>query len=119
MAKKVEVKTTEVEVVEPDTTQNDKVEEKTVVKEKKAKQEKVKADKNNKNQKKGKNVKEKRGLGKRLKESMSELKKVSWPTFGHTVKQTGVVITDIITNARPIPKPHKPKNPVHSTRKIR
>ncbi len=93
MAKKVEVKTTEVEVVEPDTTQNDKVEEKTVVKEKKAKQEKVKADKNSKNQKKGKNVKEKRGLGKRLKESMSELKKVSWPTFGHTVKQTGVVIT--------------------------
>lgn len=89
MAKKVEVKTTEVEVVEPDTTQNDK---KVVAKEK-TKTEKVKADKNNKNQKKGKNVKEKRGLGKRLKESMSELKKVSWPTFGHTLKQTGVVIT--------------------------
>ena len=24
---------------------------------------------------------------------MSELKKVSWPTFGYTLKQTGVVIT--------------------------
>lgn len=32
----------------------------------------------------------------RLKETMSELKKVSWPSFGKTMKQTGMVITVVI-----------------------
>ena len=36
------------------------------------------------------------GLGKKLKESASELKKVSWPSFGKTVKQTGVVIAVVV-----------------------
>lgn len=36
--------------------------------------------------------KEKRGLGKRLKEVFSELKKVTWPSFSKTMKQTGVVV---------------------------
>ena len=29
----------------------------------------------------------------RTKETLSELKKVSWPTFGKTMKQTGMVIS--------------------------
>lgn len=31
-------------------------------------------------------------IGIRIKESFSELKKVSWPTFAKVVKQTGVVL---------------------------
>ncbi len=58
---------------------------------KKAKSKEDKSAKNSKSAKKSAK-KEKKGLGKKLKESMSELKKVSWPTFGKTVKQTGMVI---------------------------
>lgn len=36
--------------------------------------------------------KEKRSLAKKVKETTSELKKVSWPSFGKVLKQTGVVI---------------------------
>lgn len=35
-------------------------------------------------------------LGKRFKETNSELKKVSWPTFGKVVKQTGIVIAIVL-----------------------
>ena len=31
-------------------------------------------------------------IGKKFKEVFSEIKKVSWPTFGKVVKQTGVVV---------------------------
>lgn len=31
-------------------------------------------------------------IGKKFKEVFSEIKKVSWPTFGKVVKQTGVVL---------------------------
>ncbi len=31
-------------------------------------------------------------MGKKIKEVFSEIKKVSWPSFGKVVKQTGVVI---------------------------
>ncbi len=31
-------------------------------------------------------------MGKKLKEVFSEIKKVSWPSFGKVVKQTGIVI---------------------------
>ncbi len=31
-------------------------------------------------------------IGRKLKEVFSEIKKVSWPSFGKVVKQTGVVI---------------------------
>ena len=34
--------------------------------------------------------------GKRLKETNSELKKVTWPKFGKVVKQTGVVISIVL-----------------------
>lgn len=53
-----------------------------------------KANKKDKKQDKKKAKKEARqgGLGKKLKETGSELKKVSWPTFGKVMKQTGVVL---------------------------
>ncbi len=35
-------------------------------------------------------------LGAKIKDIFSELKKVSWPTFGKVVKQTGVVIVVVL-----------------------
>lgn len=49
-----------------------------------------KQDKNNKKQKKAKKSREVKVS--KAKETVSELKKVSWPTFGKVVKQTLVVI---------------------------
>lgn len=50
-----------------------------------------------KNKKKKNNKKEKKpGLGKRLKETVSELKKVSWPSFGTVVKKTGIVLAVVL-----------------------
>lgn len=53
-----------------------------------------KSNKKDKKQDKKKAKKEARqgGFGKKLKETGSELKKVSWPTFGKVMKQTGVVL---------------------------
>ena len=31
-------------------------------------------------------------MGRRIKETFSELKRVSWPTFGKTLKATGIVL---------------------------
>ena len=46
-----------------------------------------------KNGKKKKAKKEKKGgVGKKLKETVSELKKVNWPSFKKTCKQTGTVL---------------------------
>ncbi len=50
---------------------------------------KDKKDKKNKKENKG-------GLVKKTKETMSELKKVTWPTFGEVVKKTGIVIAFVI-----------------------
>lgn len=56
---------------------------------------KNKADKKNKkNDKKAK--KENGGLVKKTKETVSELKKVTWPTFGEVVKKTGIVIAFVL-----------------------
>lgn len=54
----------------------------------------VKKDKKNAKGKKKANANnpEKRTLAQKTKATVSELKKVTWPTFGQTVKQTGVVI---------------------------
>ena len=38
-------------------------------------------------------------MGRKLKEVFSELKKVTWPTFGKVVKATGVVIFLVIFGA--------------------
>ena len=50
-----------------------------------------------KNKKAKKEKKEKKpGLFRKLKEAWSELKKVTWPTFGNVVKKTGVVILVVL-----------------------
>ena len=46
--------------------------------------------------KKAKKEKKERKVKKRIKETVSELKKVSWPTFKETVKKTGVVLGVVI-----------------------
>ena len=68
-------------------------EEKTKVKEKDKSKDK---DKKDKNKKKKKEKKEKRGFGRRVKETASELKKVTWPTFGEVCKKTGIVIAFVV-----------------------
>ena len=90
MAKKEKetVETKDVEIVEPDTT-TEKVEstEKT---DKKVKNKEVKPEKKSNK----KSNKEKKGtFTKKIKESISEVKKVNWPTFGKVCKQTGMVIS--------------------------
>ena len=49
-----------------------------------------------KKQKKSKPVKNKEPKKSRTKATISELKKVSWPTFGKTMKQTGMVISVVV-----------------------
>jgi len=92
MAKKEnkEVETKEVEIVEPDTT-TEKVES-TEKSDKKSKNKENKTDKKSKKPSKDK----KGGIGKKIKESISEVKKVNWPTFGKVCKQTGMVITVVV-----------------------
>jgi len=53
----------------------------------------VKVEKTKKKAKKDKNPSK---VGKMLKETGSELKKVTWPTFKETVKRTGVVLAVVI-----------------------
>lgn len=43
-----------------------------------------------------KEVKKKRGFGSKIKEIFSELKKVTWPSFHKTMRQTGVVILVVL-----------------------
>ena len=88
MAKKVKesLEKQDVEIVQPDT-------EKTSKKEKTDKNVKT-VDKKNTNKKKAEP--KKGGLGKKIKESVSEIKKVNWPTFGKVCKQTGMVITVVL-----------------------
>ena len=54
---------------------------------------KQKQKKESKNVKANKNAQPKRS---RVKETMSELKKVSWPSFGKTLKQTGMVLSVVL-----------------------
>ncbi|MBQ7579153.1 MAG: preprotein translocase subunit SecE [Clostridia bacterium] len=53
---------------------------------------KVKETKEDKKEKKAKAKKEKAPKRSRIKETFGELKKVTWPTFGKTMAQTGMVI---------------------------
>lgn len=62
----------------------------------KATKSEVKNKENKKVNKSKKSKADKRGLGKRIKETTSELKKVSWPTFGKVVKSTLVVLVVVI-----------------------
>ena len=81
----------EVKVEETQTTSNENakvVETKKEEKVSKAKEDK-KADKSKKKKSKDKKPSK---MAKRLKETSSELKKVTWPKFGTVVKQTSVVL---------------------------
>ena len=57
---------------------------------------KQKEDKKQKNTKKSVKAKDQKQKRSRVKETMSELKKVSWPSFGKTMKQTGRVISVVV-----------------------
>lgn len=53
--------------------------------------------KDDKDKKKGKKSKKQReGLGKKVKDTASELKKVTWPSFKEVVKKTGIVFAVVI-----------------------
>ena len=82
MAKKNEnIENTDVEIIEPD----------------KVKQSKNSEKKDFKNSKKHKNKNsDKKSFKKRCSEIVSELKKVSWPSFKTVVKSTGVVIVVVV-----------------------
>lgn len=90
MAKKekIAVETQEVEIVEPDTNKTESI-EKTDKKANKDNKADKKTAKKPKKEKKG-------GIGKKIKESVSEIKKVNWPTFGKVCKQTGMVISVVV-----------------------
>ena len=81
--------------VDQPATEEVKVTEK--VENKKAKD--AKNDKKKDNKKSQKNVKEKGSLKRKAKETMSELKKVVWPSFGEVVKKTGVVLVVVLVFA--------------------
>ena len=85
-ADKAEVETVE-EKKDAKSEKSDKPAEKSKVEEKKKQK-----DKN----KKGKKKENKKGLVKKTKETASELKKVTWPTFGDVVKKTGIVIAFVV-----------------------
>lgn len=53
-------------------------------------------DKDKQKDKKKKDKKGKRKFGQRTKETIAELKRVTWPTFGQTVKKTGLVIAVVL-----------------------
>ena len=45
---------------------------------------------------KANNKEKKPGIGKKLKDTFSELKRVTWPTFPKVVKTTGVVLVVVL-----------------------
>ncbi len=63
------------------------------------KKEKETNNKDNKKNVKKKDKKEKGKLKRKAKETVSELKKVTWPTFGEVCKKTGVVLVVVIVFA--------------------
>jgi preprotein translocase SecE subunit len=80
--------------VENETTEVKTAEETTVKVEKEANTKEVKVEKadKSKNKKKRARAQKPNKIAKSLKETGSELKKVTWPKFGTVAKQTGVVI---------------------------
>ena len=46
--------------------------------------------------KKSKKEKKQSKVGKKVKETVSELKKVNWPTFGQVCKKTGIVLAVVL-----------------------
>ena len=104
LEEKAEVITEALEEEKSEETQNDVAETENAVvtedkepkkDEKSKKEEKSKDSKKEKDKKKGKKE-NKRGLIKKTKETASELKKVTWPSFADVVKKTGIVIAFVI-----------------------
>ena len=101
MSKKKKVDNAQ-ETVVVEETQNAKAVESGVVETTKDSKKKAKDDKKEvkkdakKDKKKDKKDKNKKGLIKKTKETASELKKVTWPSFGAVVKKTGIVIAFVI-----------------------
>ena len=101
MSKKKKVDNAQ-ETVVVEETQNAKAVESGVVETTKDSKKKAKDDKKEvkkdakKDKKKDKKDKNKKGLIKKTKETASELKKVTWPSFGEVVKKTGIVIAFVI-----------------------
>lgn len=60
------------------------------------KKDKKNNDKKNAKNNKKKDQKEKGKLKRKAKEAVSELKKVTWPTFGEVCKKTGVVLVVVL-----------------------
>lgn len=99
------IKTEEVVLTQEQTEQTEQVaqgvdtkvqpENKVVVEEKKSKVVDQKTKEKNKSKKKKKEKKPSK-IVKKTKETFSELKKVTWPTFPTVVKQTGVVLAVVI-----------------------
>ena len=80
---------------------DDKTSDIALAEEKENSKEKDKQQKDNKpndkaKDKKNKKVKKQSKTAKRIKETTSELKKVTWPSFGTVVKKTGVVLAVVI-----------------------
>lgn len=88
----------EKDVTEQELNAEKEISEGVVSKDDKKQDKKSKDNKNDKNdKKKNKQKKEKKGgIGKKTKETISELKKVTWPSFGEVVKKTGIVIAFVL-----------------------
>ena len=88
ISQEVKVEETQPISAENETVANEKVESSKEVKSKDKKADKTEK---SKKQKKSKDKKQNK-MAKRLKETSSELKKVTWPKFTTVLKQTGVVL---------------------------
>ena len=63
---------------------------------KKTKEKDKSKDKEKNKKKDKKDKKDKKGFSRKIKETTSELKKVTWPTFGEVCKKTGIVIAFVL-----------------------
>ena len=89
----------EAQIQEEESVKQDQVSEGVVAKDDKKQDKKSKekvVDKKDKKKDKKKNKGKSGGIGKKTKETISELKKVTWPTFGEVVKKTGIVIAFVL-----------------------
>lgn len=87
------------QIQEEESVKQDQVSEGVVAKDDKKQDKKSKekvVDKKDKKKDKKKNKDKSGGIGKKTKETISELKKVTWPTFGEVVKKTGIVIAFVL-----------------------
>ena len=88
----------EKDVTEQELNAEKEISEGVVSKDDKKQDKKSKENKNDKNDKKKNKQKKERkgGIGKKTKETISELKKVTWPSYGEVVKKTGIVIAFVL-----------------------